>query len=532
MSLNADAYQAVPIDAVDDGLLTKPEDEDKAKDTVLHVIMTILCFTMLAYVVFFFSAFTSNSQVTWMKGLLVGFLPCITMTFGVMLSSTFAPEPHIEACFQNIASGLLLGAIGLELFPMMDRTNTTTGENVETDAIGIFIGFTFGLTLLFGVEHLVDSYVEEPEPEDPRETMVKYEAEDSDTDVDEVSKANVGDSVEISDVDLENAYNNLKKPAEMRKVSDAIEEICNTVDALYVDIVRQEDENLTDQQATELVDSIDKGVHHLHYATDRAKRLLEGYKPEIKRTDNAIRAKLKVRVTNVKKTSEHIREHWDSDVKGVSKQELKEVFHHLEDLDKQLTVLHEAVESTGKRWRRPLPETVEGQTVPFGLVFPIIVDGFMDGILLGVVAGLNFNAGIEVCAATMLEMGFLGLTVGVRVGKCTGSSYAVRVWSMYLPAFIIVPAALAGVYLTSFASTDPILLVGFVAFGTAALLYLVCVELIPEAKEANESDGDRKWVTAMIFFAIYITLVYNSVTTAQALEYASDINGTVPSVLG
>lgn len=52
----------------------------------------------------------------------------------------------------------------------------------------------------------------------------------------------------------------------------------------------------------------------------------------------------------------------------------------------------------------------------------------------------------------------------------------------------------------------PTVFVGFVSFGIVALLFLVCNELIVEAKAA-QGDDEKWWIGSMVFVGIYVVLM-------------------------
>ena len=60
-------------------------------------------------------------------------------------------EPYIEAFFQNFAAGLILAAVGAELFPLLHKYSTPS-ESI----IGMSIGFPLGLFIIYGIEYVID----------------------------------------------------------------------------------------------------------------------------------------------------------------------------------------------------------------------------------------------------------------------------------------------------------------------------------------------------------------------------------------
>jgi ZIP family zinc transporter len=109
----------------------------------------------------------------------------------------------------------------------------------------------------------------------------------------------------------------------------------------------------------------------------------------------------------------------------------------------------------------------------------------------------------------MIEMGFLGLAVSLRVRKCTGSSALARTTVLVLPPLVMLAAALVGALSGAAARAHPVVYIGFISFGIVALLYLVVNELLVEAREAQA--GKEYWWTAMVMFVgIYSVMVLDS----------------------
>lgn len=135
---------------------------------------------------------------------------------------------------------------------------------------------------------------------------------------------------------------------------------------------------------------------------------------------------------------------------------------------------------------------VRGTASPLGLVATIAVDVFIDGLLIG----LGFAAGAEkgkmLTIALTIELIFLGLSAttgqmqaGVTRAKITGVTI--------LLGGLVALGASIGILLLG-GLKGPIL-AGVLAFGSAALLYLVTEELLVEAHEVPETP----WLTAAFF---------------------------------
>lgn len=134
--------------------------------------------------------------------------------------------------------------------------------------------------------------------------------------------------------------------------------------------------------------------------------------------------------------------------------------------------------------RRPSP----GQLVPIG------VDVLLDGILIGIAMTTGLKQGVLLTIALTLELFSLGLTMALEFGA---SKSLVRVLAPTGIACLMIVGAILGRTLLANASVHT--LAGLLAFGCAALLFLVTEELLIEAhKSANTS------VTTTMFFVGFL----------------------------
>ena len=271
-----------------------------------------------------------------------------------------------------------------------------------------------------------------------------------------------------------------------------------------------------------IAEEMDRGVHDLQYLVDHCRRLLQGTEFEVGETqeeapvlfnhlDDDKKAQLKRRVRVLVLATEHILEHMTGR-EVITADVLQEIYMHMDEVSKHLEFFHESVEHVAARWskRNNLPTPELGALVPFSLVVPVTMDCFTDGLLIGVSCAIRPKAGIILAFANMLEMGFLGIAFSWRLAKCTGSSKIVRNSSLYLPPLVMWASAVLGGYLASSARGKPLVFVSIVAFGVVALLYLVCNELLIEAREAQGEDG-KWWISIWIFLGVWLVLILDPV---------------------
>ena len=136
--------------------------------------------------------------------------------------------------------------------------------------------------------------------------------------------------------------------------------------------------------------------------------------------------------------------------------------------------------------------------LPIGLLSAVAIDLLIDGLLVGLGATLGSKQGLIITIALTIEILFLAVSVSIglldsqvprgRAGLVSGS----------LGLFCAVGAVVGAAVLGSASTT---VLAGVLAFGAAALLYLVVEELLVEAHEAKETP-----VLAAMFFVGFIGL--------------------------
>lgn len=155
------------------------------------------------------------------------------------------------------------------------------------------------------------------------------------------------------------------------------------------------------------------------------------------------------------------------------------------------------------------PESETGAVAaPTALLATVGVDIFVDGLLVGVGFAAGAKQGILLTLALTVEVLFLSLSAaaalargGVARGKVIGASLG-------FAALLAAGAAVGAIPLRGL--TGPSLAV-VLAFGAAALLYLVTEELLVEAHEVPETA-----LTTAVFFAGFLLLFVVEMTVATA----------------
>jgi len=145
---------------------------------------------------------------------------------------------------------------------------------------------------------------------------------------------------------------------------------------------------------------------------------------------------------------------------------------------------------------------LEKNQVPIGLVLAVLVDGSIDGLLIGISSLSSVGTGLVTAIALSIEMALLGVSTCNTLRKSTLSITSILALCLTLPLSILI-AGLIGASLLQ--GTEGPVLIGTIAFGGAGLLYLVTEELMIEAHEDEETD--RWWVTIMFFVGFMVVIL-------------------------
>ncbi len=139
-------------------------------------------------------------------------------------------------------------------------------------------------------------------------------------------------------------------------------------------------------------------------------------------------------------------------------------------------------------------------TGSMGLVIAVGVDITIDGFLIGISFAAGAKQGLLLTIALSLELLGLGLatvTALHQAGATRGRSVSITVG---LALLVLVGATVGTTVLAGVTGT---LLNGVLAFGVAALLYLVTEELLVEAHEVPETN----LVTSIFFVGFFVVLL-------------------------
>ena len=156
----------------------------------------------------------------------------------------------------------------------------------------------------------------------------------------------------------------------------------------------------------------------------------------------------------------------------------------------------------------PRASSDENQSRPMMvlLIFPFVVDSLIDGLVVGISNEAAQQKWV-IPVAVGLEMGLAILGLGTLLGRGAGR------WRSRLAGVIMALTYLMGLTLSKYLINDlhgPAL-TGMLAFGTAALIYLVVEEVMKEAHSRGENDSGI--VNAAFFIGLLcVWLLDNSPT--------------------
>lgn len=149
-------------------------------------------------------------------------------------------------------------------------------------------------------------------------------------------------------------------------------------------------------------------------------------------------------------------------------------------------------------------EYVEASEKPGGsvsLLLAVGIDLLLDGLLVGIAFATGATEGALLAVALAFELLSLGLALTVQLARAGAS----RIRSIATPVLLALVTLVGGAVLgsTLLASAPEYVMVPVLAFGSAALLFLVTEELLVEAHEV----GETPWATAMFFLGFLLLLI-------------------------
>lgn len=138
--------------------------------------------------------------------------------------------------------------------------------------------------------------------------------------------------------------------------------------------------------------------------------------------------------------------------------------------------------------------------LPWALLVGIAVDILIDGILLGIGFSAGKTEGLLLCIALSMELLALGLVVSTELKK-ENFQRRTALLTILILSLSICFGALVGSVILNYISEKA--LIGILAFGLSALMYLVTEELLVEAHEVKDTPLN----TAVFFVGFFVFLM-------------------------
>lgn len=151
----------------------------------------------------------------------------------------------------------------------------------------------------------------------------------------------------------------------------------------------------------------------------------------------------------------------------------------------------------GLKWWSERGGNGEEDRDPRALLTALGVDVVLDGALIGLSFAAGEKQGLLLTIGLVLETFFLGASCTTSLRTAGQTSLRIGITAGILGLGVLAGAGAGAVILNS---VTPVFIDALLAFGVAALLYLVTEELLVEAHEGKETPGQ----TAMFFLGFIL----------------------------
>eukprot|EP00928_Gymnodinium_smaydae_P008526 TRINITY_DN13102_c0_g3_i1.p1 TRINITY_DN13102_c0_g3~~TRINITY_DN13102_c0_g3_i1.p1 ORF type:complete len:326 (+),score=81.35 TRINITY_DN13102_c0_g3_i1:142-978(+) len=141
---------------------------------------------------------------------------------------------------------------------------------------------------------------------------------------------------------------------------------------------------------------------------------------------------------------------------------------------------------------------------PASFLTAVVIDGAMDGLLLGIASAASASAGAVLAISLAIEMSFLGMTLATSMA---GQPRLKALGAVFLSPLALVAAASLGGYFAGLLATAEAFRIGLLAFGASALLFMTAEELL---LEAHEDGGKHVWWVDIMLYVGFISSIYLS----------------------
>ncbi|CAE7861634.1 hypothetical protein AK812_SmicGene41535 [Symbiodinium microadriaticum] len=414
--------------------------------------------------------------------------PALSMSIGSVCVRFGIPSDLVQARFQNVSAGLLIGALLAEIYPMLHQRLFVAGVDrtkVEIwNCTSAFLGFFLALGVMYGLRALEQFH-------SPNEEVLK-EAAKKEIDLEGVRSPASASSPR-------HVVLQRMATAQLGKLSTGSFTLDVAMNALSKIQKGGDDIN---------VEQLDEQLHFIDFALDSMHRACHGVEILTGVATKDARARLSELLQDVEA------------LQSISPQKVSALDLQIQRTSASLKRLHAQTHPGAfRRWgpRRmtsssnqtlalDLPDqTGRKSSLPWGLIFAVAIDATVDGMLIGLSTSSSVGAGMLMAIATVIEMGFLGYSFGCTLVSQAQEAKLCR--SALVALLALPPLCLASfgalAYVIGEALESCCVFTGLVSFSLVAVLFLVIQELLLEAAEKDEDHNCN--VSIFIYFGLFIS---------------------------
>ncbi|CAE6966634.1 unnamed protein product [Symbiodinium natans] len=402
--------------------------------------------------------------------------PALSMTLGSAAVGLGVPSDVVQARFQNLSAGLLIGALLAEIYPMLHH-RLIGDENDKhlavSNCVSAFVGFVLALVVMYSLHSLEQSRSAAEAPQTEAKELEDAEAPAS-------PRAVVLQRMATAQI------------AKLRSGSSNLDVAISTLSKM------QKGEGDID------IEMLDEQLHSIDFALDSMRRTCHGVDLLTGMATQEARAKIADLVQDVEA------------LQAMSPRKVSVMDSQLQRASASLKRLHAQTNPGAfRRWglhRTATPGSQVNQLsdqdrcrLPWGLIFAVAIDAAVDGMLIGLSTSTSVGAGMLMAIATVIEMGFLGYSFSCSL-VCEVTKFkwrgGVLAGLLALPPLCLLAFGV-GAFAIGEALQSCFVFTGLVSFALVAVLFLVIQELLLEAAEKNE---DENWnVSIFIYVGLFIS---------------------------
>lgn len=108
-------------------------------------------------------------------------------------------------------------------------------------------------------------------------------------------------------------------------------------------------------------------------------------------------------------------------------------------------------------------------------------------------------------------MSFLGIAISIRLLKCTGSEPIYHHLVKIIPPILITLSSLFGIIIGNFGQNNPFVFTIFTSFSIAALLILVCNELLVQDSNSEKIKKYEWLINTALLFGLFVIMCLSTI---------------------